>query len=113
VSQRRKILINTAAFFTTRINAAASQPCVTNAGTREAFVGYKSYSFARLSGTSMSKSHSDPSAFVPDVTQIDCQSCGAKGYIVRRSPLPEDPAGEIRIYVCGECGERTEIVVKG
>jgi DNA-directed RNA polymerase subunit RPC12/RpoP len=61
----------------------------------------------------MSKSHSDPSAFVPAVTAIDCQRCGAKGYVVRRSPLSDDPAGEIRIYVCGECGERTEIVVKG
>ena len=60
----------------------------------------------------MSESHSGPPVFVPDVTPIACQGCGAKGYIVRRSPLPDDPAGEIRIYVCGECGERTEMAVK-
>jgi hypothetical protein len=73
---------------------------------------------ARFSGTTcidtpMSKSHSDPPAFLPDIAPIDCPRCGAKGYFFRRSPLPDDLAGEICIYVCGECGERTEMVVKG
>ena len=86
-------------------------------GYTQSFDGYNSCAvrFSRTTyvDTSMSKSHSDPSAFVPTVTPIECQRCGAKGYVVRRSPLSHDPAGDIRIYVCGECGERTEIVVKG
>ena len=46
----------------------------------------------------------------PNIVSIDCPRCGSRGYILRQSPSTENK-GAVRIYLCGECGERTEINV--
>jgi transcription elongation factor Elf1 len=45
----------------------------------------------------------------PDVTSIDCPHCGSKGYVLQSTLT--DKKSEVRIYLCGECGKRTEITV--
>jgi len=54
----------------------------------------------------MSKSRLAPPSIVP----IDCPRCGSKGYVSRQPPSTNKES-EVRIYLCGECGERTEITV--
>ena len=44
----------------------------------------------------------------PDIAAIDCPRCGTKGYVFRQSRSTENKAA-VRVYLCSECGERTEI----
>lgn len=44
-----------------------------------------------------------------NVTSIDCPHCGSKGYVLQATSA--DKKDEVRIYLCGDCGKRTEIVV--
>ena len=46
-----------------------------------------------------------------EIAPIDCPHCGGKAPVIRRSPDPGNPKGEIRIFTCNDCGEQTEIVV--
>ena len=46
-----------------------------------------------------------------DIVLTDCSHCGAKAHVIRRSPDPGNPKGEIRTFTCSDCGKQTEIVV--
>jgi hypothetical protein len=54
-----------------------------------------------------------PFAVIPtiEIEPIDCPHCGAKAHVIRRSPDPGNPKGEIRTFDCGCCGTQTEIAV--
>lgn len=52
----------------------------------------------------MAKSPLEPP---PKIVSIDCPRCGSRGFISQQAPLTDD----VKIYICGECGERTEITV--
>jgi DNA-directed RNA polymerase subunit RPC12/RpoP len=47
----------------------------------------------------------------PVVAEFACPSCGSKGYVFRKT-APKDKASEVHIYICSECGKRTEITAQ-
>jgi transposase-like protein len=49
---------------------------------------------------------------LPDIAPIICPHCEAEAYIIRRSPHPDNPKDEIRIFECKDCNKQTEIIVE-
>ena len=47
------------------------------------------------------------------ITPIGCSYCGSKAHLLRRLPaITGDGRGELRIFECAGCTERTEMFIR-
>jgi hypothetical protein len=49
---------------------------------------------------------------VPIATRIDCMECGGTAHLAQPiGPEDEIEAGDVVVYLCGECAQRWDVVV--
>ena len=47
------------------------------------------------------------------ITPIRCSHCAAKAHLVRRlAAITGDGRGELRVFACADCKERTEMFIR-
>jgi hypothetical protein len=49
---------------------------------------------------------------VPIAPRIDCMECGGTAYLAQPiGPEDEFEAGDVVVYICGECAQRWDVVL--